>query len=250
MDEMQFKICHLYHDILNLHGDIGNIICLQKRLEWRDIPVTIDRIGVGEECNLSDYDLVYIGGGEEFDCDALQADLNAGRRDAIKAAIEEGVSFLAVSGGYQIIGSTFDMTTEVRRDYVRAIDVQTVLAAERRVGNFMFRCEPEAGGSTVVGFENHRGKTYLGEGLTPLGTLISANSHGNNGEDGTEGVHYKNLIGTYCHGPLLPKNPHLADYLIRTALKHRYGKIDLRPLIDTAEHAAHDEMAAKLREQQ
>lgn len=247
MDEMQFKICHLYHDVLNLHGDAGNLICLTKRLEWRDIPVSIDCVGIGQECKLSDYDLVFIGGGQEFDYDALQADLNAGRRDEIKAAIEDGVSFLVTCGGYQIMGSTYDTVSEVRRDYVRAFDIQTVIAPERAVGNFMFRCTPAAGGSTVVGFENHSGKTYLGDGISPLGTTIMG--HGNNGEDGTEGVHYKNLIGTYCHGPLLPKNPHLADYIIRTALNRKYGKVDLRPLIDTAEHTAHDEMVAKLKAQ-
>jgi len=245
MDELQFKICHLYPDILNLYGDTGNIACLRKRLEWRDIPVTVDRIGIGDKVLFSDYDLVFIGGGQDFEQEALLADLHAGKAHEIKAAIDDGVSFLTICGGYQMMGSYYETHTGARCDFIGAVDFHTIGSAQRMIGNYMFRCGPDAGGSTVVGFENHSGKTYLGEGVSPLGTVLAG--HGNNGEDGTEGVHYKNLIGTYSHGPLLPKNPHLCDYIIRTALNHRYGRVDLRPLIDTAEHAAHDEMVARLR---
>lgn len=245
MDEIKFKICHLYHDILNLYGDTGNIACLQKRLEWRDIPVTVDRVGIGEKVLLSDYDLVFIGGGQDFEQETLLADLHAGKANEIKAAIEDGVSFLTICGGYQMMGNYYETYAGARCDFIGAVNLHTIGSAQRMIGNYMFRCEPDAGGSTVVGFENHSGKTYLGEGVSPLGTVLAG--FGNNGEDGTEGVHYKNLIGTYSHGPLLPKNPHLCDYIIRTALRHRYGKVDIRPLIDTAEHTAHDEMVARLR---
>ena len=129
-------------------------------------------------------------------------------------------------------------------DFIGAIDFETVGAKERMIGNFAFQCGEESGGSVVVGFENHSGKTWLGSGVEPLGRVLSG--FGNNGQDGTEGAHYKNVFGTYSHGPLLPKNPAFCDHLLLTALERKYGKAELAPLDDSAELLAHDEMCRRL----
>ena len=242
--EMELKICHMYPDVLNLYGDGGNIICMKKRLNWRGIEASVTKLPIGERASLADFDIVFIGGGQDFEQEVLLDDLHRGKDREIISAIDDGVVFLTICGGYQMMGSYYETYDGKRCDFIGAVDLYTVGSKQRMIGNYKFRCSEGAGGSVAVGFENHSGKTWLGKGVEPLGTVLSG--FGNNGEDGTEGVHYKNLFGSYSHGPLLPKNPSLCDLLLLTALRRKYGVDALDPLDDAAELAAHDEMCAKL----
>ena len=241
---MELKICHLYPDVLNLYGDGGNIVCLQKRLHWRGLGASVTRLPLGARSSLSGFDIVFIGGGQDFEQQVLLEDLHRGRADEIRAAANDGVVFLTICGGYQMMGHYYETFDGKRCDFIGLLDLCTVGAKQRMIGNYKFRCTDSAGGSVVVGFENHSGRTMLGNGLEPLGTVLSG--YGNNGEDKTEGAHWKNVFGTYSHGPMLPKNPAFCDLLLQTALERRYGRAELAPLDDAAETAAHDEMCAKL----
>ena len=241
---MELKICHMYSDVLNLYGDGGNVICMRQRLQWRGIAASVTRLPIGANLPLSGFDLVFIGGGQDFEQQVLLEDLHRGKDREIKAAIEDGLPFLTICGGYQMLGSYYETYDGQRCDFIGALDLYTVGAVQRMIGNYKFQCEESAGGSIVVGFENHSGKTWLGSGVEPLGKVLSG--FGNNGKDGTEGAHYKNVFGTYSHGPLLPKNPAFCDHLLQTALERKYGKAELMPLDDRAELLAHDEMCRRL----
>lgn len=241
---MELKICHMYPDVLNLYGDRGNVICMTKRLRWRGIEAKVTKLPIGDSRSLADFDLVFIGGGQDFEQQVLLSDLHRGKDREIIAAVEDGVTFLAICGGYQMLGSYYETFDGKRCDFIGALDLYTKGSVKRMIGNYKFRCSPSAGGSVVVGFENHSGKTWLGSGLEPLGKVLSG--FGNNGEDGSEGAHYKNVFGTYSHGPLLPKNPEFCDLVLKTALERKYGSVELLPLDDGAELLAHDEMCAKL----
>lgn len=241
MSKQTVRICHLYPDLLNLYGDRGNIICLRQRLAWRGVAAEIVEVPVGEKADFTQFDLVFIGGGQDFEQEVLLPDLRSGKDQELKAAINDGKTILAICGGYQMLGSYYETWDGVRCDFINAIDYYTVGAKNRMIGNFAFECLPESGGSTVVGFENHSGKTFLGSGVHPLGKIIVGG--GNNGEDGGEGVRYHNVFGTYSHGPILPKNPALCDFILQTALSDR---IELAPLDDRAELAAHDAMLKRL----
>ncbi len=241
---MELKICHMYPDVLNLYGDRGDIICLSQRLRWRGIQVQVSRLPIGQSARLAGFDLVFIGGGQDFEQQVLLDDLHRGKDREIRAAVEDGLPFLAICGGYQMLGNYYETYDGQKCDFIGAVDLYTVGSKKRMIGNYKFQCSPEAGGSLVVGFENHSGKTWLGSGVRPLGKVLAG--FGNNGEDGTEGAHYKNVFGTYSHGPLLPKNPAFCDHLLLTALTRKYGAAELEPLDDQAELRAHDEMAARL----
>lgn len=210
---MELKICHLYPDILNLYGDQGNIICMKKRLEWRNIECSVTEVSIGESAKFTDFDIFFIGGGQDFEQEILLGDLAGGKAEEIKAAVADGKTFLTICGGYQMLGSYYKTWDGQMCDFIGAIDYYTVGAKDRMIGNFMYKCGAESGGSTVVGFENHSGKTFLGSGVSPLGTILSG--YGNNGEDKTEGVRYNNVFGTYSHGPVLPKNPQLTDFILK-----------------------------------
>ena len=241
---MELKICHLYPDVLNLYGDGGNILCMKRRLLWRGIGAEVTKLPIGAAGSLADYDLVFIGGGQDFEQQVLLEDLHRGRDREIRAAVEDGVVFLTICGGYQMMGHYYETFDGLRCDFIGALDLVTVGGKKRMIGNYKFLCTPEAGGSTVVGFENHSGRTRLGVGLAPLGQVLAG--YGNNGEDGTEGAHYKNTFGTYSHGPVLPKNPAFCDLLLAAALERKYGRSELAPLDDAAETAAHDEMSERI----
>ena len=241
---MELKICHMYPDVLNLYGDRGDITCMVQRLKWRGIDAVVTKLPIGEKHPMSDFDLVFIGGGQDFEQQVLLEDLHKGKSRDIIAAIEDGVTFLTICGGYQMLGNYYETFDGNRCDFIGALDLYTVGTKTRMIGNYKFQCGKSSGGSVVVGFENHSGKTYLGVDMKPLGKVISG--FGNNGEDETEGARYKNVFGTYCHGPLLPKNPEFCDHVLLTALKHRHGIDQLEPLNDSAELFAHDEMCAKL----
>lgn len=242
---MELNICHLYPDILNLYGDRGNIITMKRRLEGRGIKVNIDECSIGQQLNADKYDIFFIGGGQDFEQEVLLRDLSSGKAQDIRTAVEEEKTFLAICGGYQMLGEYYKTWDGVQLDFIGAIGVHTIGAKERMIGNYMFRTTPESGDTVVVGFENHSGKTYLSEQVAPLGMMLSGN--GNNGEDKTEGARYKNVFGTYSHGSLLPKNPVLCDFILQTALNHRYdGAEPLTPLDDTLELNAHRYMQERL----
>ena len=245
MSEKTLRICHLYPDLLNLYGDRGNILCMRRRLEWRGIDAEVTEVTVGEQADFTQFDLFFIGGGQDFEQEVLLSDLKAGKGSEIKAAIADGKTFLTICGGYQMLGEYYKTWDGVQLDFIGAIGVHTIGAKERMIGNYMFRTTPESGDTVVVGFENHSGKTYLSEQVAPLGMMLSGN--GNNGEDKTEGARYKNVFGTYSHGSLLPKNPVLCDFILQTALNHRYdGAEPLAPLDDTLELNAHRYMQERL----
>ena len=241
---MELKICHLYPDVLNLYGDGGNIRCLTQRLNWRGIGAAVTKMPIGSTESLAGFDLIFIGGGQDFEQQVLLEDLHRGKDREIRAAIDDGVPFLTICGGYQMLGHYYETYDGKRCDFIGAVDLYTVGSKQRMIGNYKFQCGAESGGSLVVGFENHSGKTWLGKGVQPLGTVLAG--FGNNGEDKTEGVRYKNVFGTYSHGPLLPKNPELCDKILLTALERQYGRAELPPLEDAAEQAAHDEMASRI----
>lgn len=230
----------MYPEVLNLYGDRGNILCLRKRLEWRGIDCEISEIKLGEKSDLTKYDLFFIGGGQDFEQEVLLDDLKSGRGAAIKSAIEDGKTFLCICGGYQMMGHYYETKEGDKMEFLGAVDFFTKGGDVRMIGNYAFKLTPESGGSTIVGFENHSGRTCLGDGVSPLGTVLSG--YGNNGEDKTEGIRYKNVYGSYSHGPILPKNPEFADHLIETSLITKYGSADLAPLDDKEELDAHDHM--------
>lgn len=240
----ELKICHLYPDILNLYGDRGNIICMQKRMEWRGIQTEVTGISVGDKLNVNDYDLFFIGGGQDFEQEVLLKDLASGKAADIRAAVEDEKVFLAICGGYQMLGNYYKTWDGVQCDFIGALDLYTVGDKERMIGNYMYQMDDADGGMTVVGFENHSGKTYLSDKVHPMGKVLAG--YGNNGKDGTEGARYKNVFATYSHGSLLPKNPKLADYIMLTALKHKYPSLELELLDDTFENNAHDYMQKRL----
>lgn len=241
---MELKICHLYPDVLNLYGDRGNILTLRRRLEWRGLGVSVEEKPIGSDASLTGFDLIFIGGGQDFELEALLEDLHRGKDAALRSAIADGVAVLAICGGYQMLGTYYETHDGQRCDFIGAIDFYTAGGEQRMIGNYVYRCGAESGGSTVVGFENHSGRTYLGAGVQPLGTVIKG--FGNNGADKTEGVRCRNVFGTYSHGPLLPKNPELCDTILQTALERRYGRAELEPLNDSAENHAREEMLRRL----
>ena len=242
---MELHICHLYPDILNLYGDRGNIITMKRRLEDRGIGVTVEECSIGEPLDVSKYDIFFIGGGQDFEQEVLLRDLAAGKGREICRAVEDEKVFLAICGGYQMLGQYYKTWDGTQLDFIGAINIHTIGAKERMIGNYMFRTAPESSGSVVVGFENHSGKTYLGEGVAPLGTMLKG--YGNNGEDQTEGARYKNVFATYSHGSLLPKNPVLCDFILQTALTRKYGEAPaLATLDDTLEMNAHNYMEQRL----
>ncbi|HHV63687.1 MAG TPA: glutamine amidotransferase [Peptococcaceae bacterium] len=258
---MKLTIYHLYPDLLDLYGDRGNIIALAARCKWRGIDVEVRQVSLGEELDFSQADLVFLGGGSDREQTLLIADLDL-RAKGLNQAIEEGLVVLAICGGFQILGGYFLKADGQKIPGLGLLDFYTVAGKKRLIGNVIaeldseFKEEMEAVYApreqtatgpevlkTLVGFENHSGRTYLGSGLRPLAKIIRG--YGNNGEDFLEGVRYKNVFGTYLHGPLLPKNPHLADLLLSLALKRKGENFRLAPLEDNIEIAAHQAILAR-----
>ena len=241
---MELQICHLYPDVLNLYGDRGNILCMRRRLEWRGIDCSVTELPLGVADSLTGYDLFFIGGGQDFEQTVLLSDLNAGRGTDLRAAARDGKTLLCICGGYQLMGTGYRTADGQLCEYTGIVDLYTEGSSDRMIGNFAYRLGEESGGSVVIGFENHGGRTHLGAGLSPLGTVLKG--YGNNGTDHTEGVRWLNLFGTYSHGPVLPKNPDFCDHILAAALTRKYGSAELAPLNDEAERAAHRAMARRL----
>lgn len=241
---MEFKVCHLYPDLLNLYGDRGNIVTLLQRTSWRGFDVSLKELPLGERANLSEYDLFFIGGGQDAEQEVLIDEVRRWRGAEIKAAIEDGKPLLAICGGYQLLGHYYKTWDGRQMDCIGALDLYTEGSKERMVGDCMFQWDEPQGGKKIVGFENHSGRTYLGSGVEPFGRILKG--YGNNGRDNTEGARYLNVFGTYSHGPILPKNPVLADWLIKLSLQRKYGTGELIPLEDTLENKANQFMVNRL----
>jgi CobQ-like glutamine amidotransferase family enzyme len=235
---MELRLLALYPEQMNIYADRGNILFLARRCEWRGIGLSHVGSGPGEGFEPSQHDLIYIGGGQDRDQRIVAADMVRTKRDAVAAAIDDGAVGLAVCGGYQLLGHSYQLGDE-RIEGLALVDLETVREpGPRLIGNVAIEVDLGEGPRIVAGFENHGGRTYLGEGASPLGRVITG--HGNNGRDGAEGVRDRNLFGTYIHGPLLPKNAWLADRLIQLALARRTGsEPELAPLDDALEDAAH-----------
>jgi lipid II isoglutaminyl synthase (glutamine-hydrolysing) len=227
------RLCSLYPDLMNIYADRGNIAVLRARCEWRGIGFELSSSGLGERLDPGVADFFYMGGGQDRDQAAVAEDMVATKREALHAAQERGAVILAVCGGYQLLGSSYQLG-ERELPGVELVDLRTVREpGPRLIGNCAIESNLGGGPRVIAGFENHGGRTYLGDGEQPLGNVL--NGFGNNGADGYEGVRRGNTIGTYLHGPLLPKNVWLADRLIELALG-----IELEPLADDSlEEAAH-----------
>jgi CobQ-like glutamine amidotransferase family enzyme len=234
---MELRLLALYPDQMNIYADRGNIVFLRRRCEWRGIGFSYAAAGPGETLDPAAHDLLYLGGGQDRDQRAVAADMVASKREALGAAVADGAVLLAVCGGYQLLGHSYQLGDE-RLPGLGLADLETVREpGERLIGNVAIEVDLGEGLRTIAGFENHGGRTYLAPAATPLGRVLKG--FGNNGKDGFEGVRRGNLIGTYLHGPLLPKNAWLADRLIALALQRRYGTApELEPLDDRLELAA------------
>jgi hypothetical protein len=232
-----FTIGWLYPDLMNIYGDRGNILTLQKRAEWRGLTVNVQEIGRGNVENLEDVDIFFFGGGQDREQALIYDDLRQHKEEHLQKAVQSGAQILAVCGGYQLLGHYYQTAEGERYDGIGLIDVTTQAGKKRFIGDVVIQTTIEGLiPSTFVGFENHSGRTFLGPSAKPLGKVL--HGKGNNGSDGTEGVIQNNVTGTYMHGSLLPKNPHLADHLISEALRRR-GDGALSVLDDSAELAAH-----------
>ena len=265
-------LTHLYPDHLNLYGDTGNLIVLKRRCQWRGIDCTIQPLCMGDRPKPGETDLYFMGGGQDNDQVAVVEDFHQLKADTIKADTEAGVVFLGVCGGYQLMGNTFLMGNGQETPGLGIINVNTKAPGtevkQRCIGNLVAEipaamyqeiqslyANPQAADSqtsesqiipkTLVGFENHSGQTFLGEGVEPLAKTIAG--FGNNATAEYEGSRYKNVFGSYMHGSLLPKNPHFADYLIGLALRRKYEKasLTLPPLPDLEELEAHGYAVAR-----
>jgi len=236
---MELRLLALYPDQMNIYADRGNIIFLRKRCEWRGIGFSYAEAGPEEGFNPAEHDFLYLGGGQDRDQRAVAADMVETKRDDFAAAIGDGAVGLAVCGGYQLLGHSYQLGEE-KLPGLGLVELETVRSSgPRLIGNVAIEVDLGDGPRTIVGFENHGGRTHLGPGAKPLGRVLKG--FGNNGEDGFEGVRRDNLIGTYLHGPLLPKNAWLADELIVRGLARRYGgRPELEALDDTLELAAHE----------
>jgi CobQ-like glutamine amidotransferase family enzyme len=239
------RVTHLYPRLMNIYGDRGNIMCLRRRCEARGIGFELTELGLRDPFDAAACELIFAGGAQDREQRAVADDLLTTKAEAVRAAVEDGVALLAVCGAYQLFGRFYREASGAELPGAGVFDLYTEHPGEgarRCIGNIVAEWEAPGGTETIVGFENHGGRTRLGAGVRPLARV--RHGFGNNGEDGTEGAVYRNAIGTYVHGSLLPKNPALADHVIRLALHHRYGDIELSSIDDRAEQRAH---AAALR---
>lgn len=251
MAKQKITIYHLYPDEMNLYGDLGNIITLVNRCKWRGIEPEVINVYVGDDYDFSDCDLIFMGGGQDRGQEIVGKDLlRLGPK--IRHEIDKGMVALTICGGFQLFGKYFKTSDGTQIPGIGIFDAYTVAGQKRMIGNVVadishtsttwdkeIQFPPaESGHNTLVGFENHSGRTFLSPGCEPLAYVIKG--YGNLGDSGNEGGVYKNAFGTYLHGSLLPKNPWFADHLILKSLYHRYGSVEkLSPLDDTIEESAH-----------
>jgi hypothetical protein len=240
---MRLTIGWLYGGSMNIYGDRGNVLALAQRARWRGIETEVRDIGIGDPIP-ADADLFFFGGGQDQEQVAVAKDLQGAKGEALWAAVEDGAAVLSVCGGYQLLGHEYRPHDAEPLPGIGLFDAVSVAGPERFIGNVVV--DTEFG--PLVGFENHSGLTHLGPNATPLGRVRVG--RGNNGKDGTEGAVYRNAVGCYLHGALLPKNPRFADWLLEKALARRHGPVALEPLDDELEltaHASAAERAARTR---
>lgn len=233
---MNLRIAFLYPELMNIYGDRGNILALSRRAQWRGIDVEVSKVSVGDTIDPDYYDFYFFGGGQDKQQIAVSQDLQGQKGDALKEAVERGAVILSVCGGYQLLGKYYRPFDAEDLPGICLFDAHTDASNTRYIGNVLVDCALPGVG-TIVAFENHSGRTFLGPGCKPLGKSIIGG--GNNGSDGTEGAIYRNAYGCYLHGSLLPKNPRLADLLLAQSLERRHGPVQLKPLDDTLENIAH-----------
>jgi CobQ-like glutamine amidotransferase family enzyme len=232
----ELRVCALYPELMNIYADRGNLLMLERRCGWRGIGFTVTAAGLGEAIDPDAHDLFYLGGGQDRDQRLCALDLVETKRDALHAAADRGALVLGVCGGYQLLGHRYALGDE-EIPGIGLVDLETVRSdGPRLIGNLAIEVALDGDERRVLaGFENHAGRTHLGAGETPLGRVLRG--HGNTGSSGVEGVRRDGVVGTYLHGPLLPKNAWFADWLIRRAT----GVDELEPLDDRLEDAAHAE---------
>jgi len=248
--KLNLTIGWLYPDLMSTYGDRGNITCLSKRCVWRGIDIEVNKIGLDQKANeLVGCDLLFMGGAQDRQQKIAANDLREKKGPILKKMIENGVPGLFVCGAYQFLGRYYRPAEGENIEGLSVFDLYTRHFGkdkDRCIGNVIVKLTGlnvktgvKGRVDTLVGFENHGGRTYLGKGVVPLGEVVYG--FGNNGEDKTEGCIYKNAVGTYLHGPLLPKNPHLADYLVKKALEVKYKSKQILKQIDNSfEWQAHD----------
>lgn len=240
---MELNICHLYPDLLNVYGDVGNILILKDRAKRRNINVNIINVSLNDEFNPEEMDIVFFGGGQDYEQSIVSKDLMKTKKENLSKYIESGKVLIAICGGYQLLGKYYIAPDGEKLQGLGILDIYTNGGEKRFIGNTIIH--NDTFNETYVGFENHSGRTYINN-LTPLGKCI--HGYGNNGEDGYEGCIYKNTYCTYFHGSLLSKNPELADRFLETALKLKYNKeVKLEPLDDSLEMNAKNSIINKYR---
>ena len=240
---MRIVVAHLYPDYLNIYADRGNLAVLTGRAQRRGIDLDVRDVGLGDDLP-ADADFVYIGGGQDREQALIAPDL-AARAAALFDAVAGHAVVLAVCGGYQLLGRYYRDQSGTQQPGAGVFPVHTVAGDRRLIGDVLIECELDPGDrQTVVGFENHAGRTILGKEAVPLGRVVAG--FGNDGTSGFEGCRLGNAIGTYLHGPLLPRNPSLADWLLARAVQHRSGELPVfEPLVDTIAEQAHDVAKAR-----
>ena len=244
---MNIRVGHLYPDYLNIYADRGNIAVLSRRAAWRGHDLEVTAIGIGDDVVPGAHDLYYVGGGQDREQLLVAEDLLL-KEDALRASIDGGAALLAVCGGYQLLGRGYRGFHGEDMPGIGLLPLETVAGEKRMIGDVLIECELEPGErQTLAGFENHAGRTRLDPGAEPLGRVLSG--FGNDGASGYEGCRAGRVIGTYLHGPLLPRNPWLADWLLMQALAHQTGDeaVPLAPLPDVMENKAHEVSAGRAR---
>ena len=241
---MKIRVGHLYPDYLNIYADRGNIAVLARRAEWRGHELEVESISMGEALRPDAHDLLYVGGGQDREQAIVSVDLEA-KAEAVRASAAGGAAVLAVCGGYQLLGRFYRGRDGVELPGIGLLPLVTVAGERRMIGDVLLDCA--WAGHTLAGFENHAGRTLLDEGAEPLGRVIDG--FGNDGESGFEGCRAGRVIGTYLHGPLLPRSPWLADWVLAQALAHASGgeAPELEPLADELEADAHAVAAGRAR---
>ena len=231
------RLCHLYPREMNIYADRGNIAVFRRRLEWRGLALAVTEAGPGDGIDPAAHDLYYLGGGQDRDQRIVAQDLAATKAEALRSAADDGAAFLWVCGGIQLAGAGYTDADGHRLPGVGILDLDTEAGDSRLIGDLVIEATLDGESRTVVGYENHGGRTSLGPDARPLGRVVRG--HGNDGVSGFEGAVGQRVIGTYLHGPLLPKNPWVADTLLGWALDHAGESPDLEPLDDTLEERAH-----------
>jgi hypothetical protein len=215
------RICHLYPDLLNLYGDRGNILALIYRAKMRGIDSEVLSVTIDQKYEVDQYDITFFGGGQDAEQNLIRRDLVNEKGEDVRSAVQKNKVFLCICGGYQMMGRYYQEHKGKKITCLEAIDIFTVGDQKRMIGNTVYHSEMLSEAPILYGFENHSGRTYLGEGVRPLAKTIIG--YGNNGEDGTEGAIHNNVYCTYSHGSFLPKNPAMTDHLIETALQQKLG---------------------------